>query len=151
MSEPQSQDPSLSVYLPGLKVACRAAAAPVAYLGHGWHPPEADFTWMDGPEAELVFLLRLPDGPLRLRLDLVPFVHGEALQTVEVFLNGLRLGFREVPDARQVVFDVPMEAFRGRVCRIALHCATARVAVAAGIDDSRRLGLGLATWTMEPA
>lgn len=152
MSEPEATgNTPQSVYVPGLRVACRAAEAPVPYLGAGWHGVEPDFTWMDGREAELVFLMRLPDRPLRLSLDLVPFRHADAVQTLEVFVNGLRIGFREVPQATRVTLPVPVEAFRGRDCRIALHCATAAVPADGAIVDKRRLGLALAGWVLEPA
>ncbi|PZW51162.1 hypothetical protein C8P66_101384 [Humitalea rosea] len=151
MSQTSSGESGLSVYVAGLEVACRDDATPVPYFGTGWHPPEVDFAWMDGREAELVFLLRLPDRPLRLRLDLVPFQPDRVAQTVEVFLNGLRLGFREVPASGSVTFPVPVEALRGRVCRIALHCATAVPGTEMGLEDTRRLGLALRGWVLEPA
>lgn len=151
MNQTSPGEAGLSVYVAGLQVACRADAAPVPYFGAGWHTPEVDFTWMDGREGELVFLMRLPDRPLRLRLDLVPFRREQVLQTVEVFLNGLRLGFREVPASGSFTFPVPVEAQRGRVCRIALHCATAAVGGELGLEDNRRLGLALRGWVLEPA
>jgi len=149
MTTSHSADAGLSVHVAGLRVDCRAAAAPVPFLGAGWHKPEVDFTWMDGREAELVFLLRLPQRPLLLRLDLVPFRPDLLTHTVEVFCNGLRLGFREVPATVSVTFPVPLEAIRSRVCRIALHCATAVLGREVGVEDGRRLGLGLAGWALE--
>ncbi|WP_431285252.1 hypothetical protein ACQW02_10825 [Humitalea sp. 24SJ18S-53] len=149
-SAPTGNTPQ-SVYVPGLRIACRADQAPVPYLGAGWHAIEQDFVWMDGREAELVFLMRLPDRPLRLVLDLVPFRHGGLVQTLEVFVNGLRIGFAEVPHAGAVTLPVPVEAFRGRDCRIALHCATATIGTDVGLEDKRRLGLALAGWALEPA
>jgi len=137
------------LYAPGHVVHCRAEFAPVHYLAAGWHQPEDYFTWMDGIEAVIRFVVRRPSVGYMLRLDVVPVGFGEVTQTLEVFFNFFRVGYFEIPESKPVSLQLPAELFIMRESTLTLHCREARRGTEFGLGDERRLGIAVSSWVLE--
>lgn len=79
------------------------------FLGDGWAATETGFRWSDGARASLIFRLR-ELAPLRWRMALTPFLHGDQLtrQTVRVLLNGERVSEHLLSNAATTVLEAAL-------------------------------------------
>ena len=77
----------------------------------GWASPEDNQNWNDGPEVG--YRLQLTSPPREacvIRVEGAPFIEGQAnRQTVTLYVNGLRLGWWSLTDARRVVLEARIE------------------------------------------
>ena len=58
----------------------------------GWSRPEADITWMEGPQATLEFSMPMPETDPVLALKVLP-VKTNVVQQMFVYVNGRFVGF----------------------------------------------------------
>jgi hypothetical protein len=135
-----------AIYVPGYQVVCMKPHPRPVYHARGWHEPEEEFTWIDGIEGVIEMLIRQPADRYRLTLDVVPNGVGNLLQTLQIFFNGFRVGWFEVPAPARLAVDLPAELFILRKARLRLHCGNAVRGAEFGVTDTRRLGVALRGW-----
>ena len=128
---------------PGTTSSACSPFPPPAFHVRGRHAPEPEFPWISGTEATIEMLIRRPSDHYRLVLDVVPNGVGGRLQTLEVFFNGFRMAYFEVPIATSLSMELPAELFNSRVARFNLRCENAVSFCAA---DPRKLGIAVAGW-----
>ncbi|WP_297369216.1 hypothetical protein [Acidocella sp.] len=77
----------------------------------GWSTPEDNQNWNDGPEVG--YQLRVSPPPQEaciIRIEGGPFVNEHApRQTIEMYVNGLRLGWWSLTSAKRVVLEARIE------------------------------------------
>lgn len=94
-------------------------------LGDGWNPPDSDGTWSHDRDAFVELVLRDRGEPLRVRLDVRPFLSALTPENrIEVSANGVRLAMvrRDRANAGDpVVIRVPGELTRSGGLHLKLH------------------------------
>ncbi len=110
------------IWVPG-EAGFATGEAGTGMLGPGWWSPDAHGVWSRGREAQLLIGLAFPvDGPLRLDLQLVPFLSAARPRlTVDVVVDGRRgphwefTGTTLHEHARTLVLDGPRRDIRLRL------------------------------------
>jgi len=114
----------------------------------GWAAPEDSHSWNDGPEAVLMLATARPDFSCALVVEGAPLiVPARKRQDVTLYVNGLRLGFWRLTEAKNTPLEVLVEPShwltRGdaAVLTLAWHLPDSlRLSTIEPADDDRELG-----------
>ncbi len=124
-----------------------------ACLTDGWYAPEDWGCWLRGFAGRLRFALpQVPDAGMRLRFGVTAFVDRAGSQSVRVFINGRETAlwlFDSPGDAERVV-ELGRWSGEDATLEIAFFVAHPTAPAETGSSDTRRLGLGLRTLTLQP-
>ncbi|HYZ25042.1 MAG TPA: hypothetical protein VE690_23105 [Rhodopila sp.] len=119
----------------------------LAFLGGGWAPAEAGFTWGTGAESHLVLPRPRPADEYVLTLDVVPFVHPPALpaQRLIVSVNDTPVGSTTLSRPTLLGYRIPaaLAAQAERMLITLQHPDAARPMDLAGAQDSRPLAFAV--------
>jgi len=130
-----------------------------AGMVRGWAAPEDAHSWNDGPEAVLVLAADRPDFPCALVVEGAPLiVPARQRQDATLYVNGLRLGFWRLTEARTTQLEVLVEPShwlaRGDagVLTLAWHLPDSlRLSSIEAAGDDRELGFCFRTLALFPA
>lgn len=118
-------------------------------LLYGWSAPEDAHAWNDGLEAAQKITIALPDRPVVLSLECLPFIGGPCQhQDITLYVNGFRAQFwrlrlAEIHHLEAVLapsWFTDAGAARRLTCIWHLPCSLSPAEAGAG-GDSRLLGL----------
>jgi len=117
------------------------------YLGGGWAPAEAAFTWATGAESHLILPQSKADDDYILTLDVVPFTHDPQVPSQRLMLsvNDTPIGTSLVARPGVLAYRMPADALRGqdRVLVTLQHPDAARPADFGINGDTRALSVSV--------
>ena len=122
----------------------------------GWIDPAGNGTWSLGTESRLLFDVGSDSGPLRLELDLLPYVRdNHPVQRMALSANGEKLAefTLDARSGRRHAVTIPADAIGedGRI-ELTLELPDAQSPEALGLGtDKRRLAIRLISLTLSPA
>jgi hypothetical protein len=146
------------IYDFGQRIVFRREGNGLAALRSGWSYAESVGIWSEGVVARLAFLLReIPEGPLRLEIELAAFMVGESRPLdVHVLIDSSRLARWRLtaPLAAPAVYEVPLPArmlVSSRPCTIDFRILRPRSPASLGLSgDQRLLGIHLSALRFVP-
>jgi hypothetical protein len=135
-----------AIYVAGYRIVSRLPHPRPVYHTSGWHEPQANLTWIAGGEALIELLIRRPTNHYQLMLDVIPNTAAASSQALEVFLNGYRLAYADLPARTALTIELPGELFVRRTTELRLLCEAPTAAAKLSIVDMRHPRVGLREW-----
>ena len=109
------------------------------YLASGWHGPEAEHRWMDGPSADILFDPERGERGLVFELRIASFV---SAKVARLFVDGALVATAELSAPENLVLALGRPAGNVRI-RIEVDDCRSPAEIDPSSQDGRALGIAL--------